>query len=249
MAKTDDAMWQRISAFVFDEESAAFPFSVRLARENGWTDAFAARAIAEYRRFAYLCCISPEPMTPSVAVDEVWHLHLVYTRSYWQDFCGKALGKPLHHGPTKGGGAEGRKFHAWYERTLLLYEREFGAAPPRDIWPAAEIRFDVSRQPRKVDPSTAWVVPKPRGNLLRPVPLAALAFTTIALAGCSLLMTDEGDVNIVAVIVMVFVAYLAFRLIASAGVSKGGKDGGGCGGGASCGGESGCGGGGGCGGD
>jgi hypothetical protein len=161
----------------------ALPFSKRLARENGWPEAFAARAVEEYRRFTYLCCVSPEPMTPSVAVDEAWHLHLVYTRNYWQAFCGEALGRPLHHGPTAGGKAESTKFRAWYERTLSLYAKEFGVPPPADIWPPADVRFDPSRQPRKVDPATTWVIPKPPGNLMRPAPLAGLAVSAVALAG------------------------------------------------------------------
>ena len=32
---------------------------------------------------------------PSDEVDQAWHLHLVYTRSYWGEFCPNVLGKPL----------------------------------------------------------------------------------------------------------------------------------------------------------
>ena len=246
MAMTDSALWQRISRFSFDEPDAAFRFSERLARENGWTESFAARAIAEYRRFAYLCCVSADAMTPPVAVDEVWHLHLVYTRNYWQRFCGDALGRPLHHGPTKGGGAERTKFRDWYDRTLALYAREFGVEPPSDLWPPSAVRFDPARQPRKVDPAQVWVIAKPSSTIFRPLPLAVLAITAIAMAGCSLLTKEDGSANVGLIVVLGAAAVLVFRLVTPANWWKGGKNGGnGCG--SSCGGDSGCGGGGGCG--
>ena len=75
---------------------------------------------------------------PSEDVDQAWHLHLTYTRSYWKRFCGDVLGRPLHHDPTRGGPAEARKHLAMYDRTLAAYREAFGHEPPPDIWsPAA----------------------------------------------------------------------------------------------------------------
>src|SRR5580698_4696137 len=92
----------RVEAFQLDDPKAALPFSQRLARENGWTQAFAVRVVREYRRFAFLAIAAGHPVTPSEAVDQAWHLHLCYTESYWNHFCRETLGQPLHHGPTKG---------------------------------------------------------------------------------------------------------------------------------------------------
>ena len=128
-------LWRRIEAFGFDEPGVACPFSARLARENGWTLAYAQRAIAEYRRFAFLAVASGHAVTPSKAVDEVWNLHLIYTRSYWQEFCPKVLGRPLHHEPGRGVADDEGRFAAQYAQTCASYERCFGAAPPEDIWP------------------------------------------------------------------------------------------------------------------
>ena len=86
----------------------------RLARDNGWTFEFAERVVEEYRRFAFLAKTAGHPVTPSDEVDQMWHLHLTYTRSYWDDFCGRVLEAPLHHDPTQGGRAEGEKFDDWY---------------------------------------------------------------------------------------------------------------------------------------
>ncbi len=112
-------------------------FTKRLSRENRWSKLYTARALAEYKRFIYLAAVSPNPVTPSEAVDKVWHLHLVYTRSYWQDLCAGLLGRPLHHDPSAGGGSEATKFLTWYEATKSLYRQEFGVEPAADLWPAA----------------------------------------------------------------------------------------------------------------
>src|SRR6476620_6216517 len=130
-----ESLWKRIEAFSLDEPGVQFSFSQRLARENRWTIARARRGIEEYKRFMCLGCVADHPVSPSEDVDQVWHLHLAYTQSYWTDFCGKILGRPFHHCPTKGGEAESAKFEDWYAKTLQSYRRFFGEEPPRDIWP------------------------------------------------------------------------------------------------------------------
>ncbi len=140
----------RISTLDFDAADAAFSFSARLARENGWSRAFAAKAVEEYRKFCFLAVHAGHPVTPSDGVDQVWHLHLTYSQHYWQALCRDTLERPLHHGPTKGGAAEDCKFHDWYEATLASYRRYFGE-PPNDVWPAADERFDARHDFVRID--------------------------------------------------------------------------------------------------
>jgi hypothetical protein len=104
-------------------------------------------------------------VTPSDAVDQAWHLHLLYTRNYWEDFCGGVLKCPFHHGPTRGGTDESVRYFTWYETTLVSYRRIFGVQPPADIWPASETRFSTARAFRRVDTASFWLVPKPRKRL------------------------------------------------------------------------------------
>lgn len=129
------SLWKRIEAFSIDDPSAGIKFSGKLAAQNGWTPSFAARAVAEYKKFIFLCCISPTGASPSKVVDEVWHLHLTYTHNYWKEFCGGVLQQEIHHHPSKGGPAEGIKHRSWYAETLMIYKRVFEDDPPADVWP------------------------------------------------------------------------------------------------------------------
>ena len=127
-------LYQRIQAFSLDDPDAELSFSQRLAKDNNWSLEYTDRAIGEYKKFAFLAVAAGHPVTPSDLVDQVWHLHLSYTRSYWEDFCPRVLQMSLHHDPTRGGQAETEKFDDWYQRTLESYDRFFGQSPPAEIW-------------------------------------------------------------------------------------------------------------------
>lgn len=229
---------EAILAFELDEPEASFSFSRRLARENRWTPEFAVRAIDEYKRFLILCAEAGHPVTPPDAVDQVWHLHLCYTDSYWNRLCGGVLGFPLHHGPTKGGDAERSKFESWYEATWESYERIFGEAPPEDIWPSPHAH--PGRQDfRRIDCASHFVLPK-RLVLRGAAAIGIAGFITISLAGCRSALAEG---NIVPWIWIVFGALILLVIIVA--IRNGGKggSGGGCGWFGGCGGgDSGCGG-------
>ena len=153
----DHPVWQRLTVFTIGPEDAALSFAQRLARENGWSQLFADRVIEEYRRFCFLAVTGAGQATPSDAVDQAWHLHLTYSRDYWQHFCPEVLGCDLHHGPTNGGQAERSRFFDQYAATLLRYEQTFGP-PPADIWPGAAQRLLDDPRARRVHPRQGMVV-------------------------------------------------------------------------------------------
>jgi len=70
----------------------------------------------------------------------VWHLHLLCSDAYWNDFCPRVLGRPLHHHPARGGQAERGRFHEQYRATIRSYRQHFGE-PPADLWPPVDVRF------------------------------------------------------------------------------------------------------------
>jgi hypothetical protein len=159
------ALLQCIQAFSLDQVGSELPFSRRLARENGWSTDYTRRVIEEYKRFAFLAMVAGHPVTPSDPVDQVWHLHLTYSRSYWEDFCPNVLGKALHHEPTRGGRAEQQKFFEWYRHTLESYERLLGQPPPSDIWPGPSIRFGGEEHFVRINQAGYWLIPKPNGGI------------------------------------------------------------------------------------
>jgi hypothetical protein len=153
-------VWLALAAYSIGPEDAALGFSRCLARENGWSGDYTARVIAEYYRFAFLAVTVDHPVTPSDAVDQAWHLHLCYTRDYWQRFCPDVLGRDLHHGPTAGGLIEEHRYFDQYAATLASYRAVFGECAPEDIWPAAAKRLRDDPRARRVHPRDAFVLPK-----------------------------------------------------------------------------------------
>lgn len=181
-----EALWDRIVAHRFDDPAARLTFTARLARENGWTIGKAVRVVDEYRRFVFLALTAGHAVTPSEDVDQAWHLHLAYTRDYWQIFCRNVLGEPLHHGPTRGGRAAADRYDDQYRQTLAAYEAAFDTPPPADIWPTPEQRFGPDLAWRRVNVANHWVVPKPRwlrGRTRKATSLAGLAAVPLMAAG------------------------------------------------------------------
>ncbi|MEM8838275.1 MAG: hypothetical protein AAGE89_09300 [Pseudomonadota bacterium] len=154
------ALHKRVFSITFDDPDASFPFSERLARDNAWDEDFAKRVLFEYRRFAYLIVRSGRELTPSDAVDQAWHLHLTYSRHYWGEWT-DALGRSIHHGPTKGGGGEARRYDQNYRDTLTLYEETFGEAPPKAIWPDPKERFRNPERFKRLDTSQYVILKRP----------------------------------------------------------------------------------------
>ncbi|MEY4927622.1 MAG: hypothetical protein RI894_2058, partial [Bacteroidota bacterium] len=156
MSLKNPPLWKRIEDFDLDEPSAVRPLSKKLQHAQNWSFAFTAHAIFEYKRFVYLCCTEPNGASPSKVVDEVWHLHLTYTRNYWDEFCGKILEMPLHHEPSRGGDKELFKHQSWYERTLQAYRESFHEEPPSDFWQPIKYKQKQTLHPKTVYLSTLF---------------------------------------------------------------------------------------------
>jgi hypothetical protein len=153
-------LWTKIKTFELDESEISLSFTDRLARENGWTIEYSVRTILEYKKFIFLLIITNHPLTPSDQVDQVWHLHLLYTQSYWEDFCENTIKRKIHHGPTKGGPTEKSKYTNYYEKTKELYFEVFKTETPKDIWPSSKIRFTETNF-KRINLDRNWIIKKP----------------------------------------------------------------------------------------
>lgn len=198
----------RILRFQVDSGQPEFGFLDRLAQENGWTRQHAQQVYDEYLKFLYLCSISTDTLTPSDAVDQAWHLHLTYSASYWTDLCGNVLGRALHHGPTRGGRLEDRRYHDAYDRTLRLYQSVWGESPPETIWPAAADRFRDAAAFRRINTATHIVVSRQRMSsaLLLVAVLAAIGYPAYAQA-------RDDSIGVVTVFLTIVVAVLGLVLV------------------------------------
>lgn len=242
------ACWARLAAYDFDDPDHQLSFTDRLSRENAWPTEYAARVIEEYKRFCWLAVHANHPVTPSDAVDQVWHLHLTYSRDYWDRFCPDVLGQPLHHGPTKGGIDEDEKYRLWYEKTLHSYDSAFGR-PPIDIWLAPDDRFADASQFVRVNRAALNT---------QPHSLLSLEAILMMVLGGGILMflllsvtipKSVGFFSVISAVLLLLLLAIAFGFIRLSGRRNNHAQGNGCGGcGGPVGGDGGCGASGGCGG-
>ncbi|MCJ2049882.1 TIGR04222 domain-containing membrane protein [Methylobacterium sp. J-070] len=150
--------WHRIARHPFERADHGLDFTRRLARDRGWSLAYARGGVEAYRRFCFLAVTCGVEVTPSEEVDEVWHQHLTYPRDYWEVWCAGVLRTPLHHDPTWGGAAADARDRAQYAETLALHEAWSGPADPA-YWPATHRRFRRRARFRVVDRDGALILP------------------------------------------------------------------------------------------
>jgi len=238
------SLWTRLQSFEFDTGSPALTFAQRLAQEQRWTQAFALRVLEEYRRFLFLACTLKHQVTPSKHVDEAWHLHLTFTRSYWERLCPQVLQRSLHHDPTRGGAAEGAKFVDWYQRTLEAYREAFDQEPPSDIWPSSKVRFaphngapngtpeptsDTPHSPvvPPISPPRSdadyWVIRKPsRGRALTSI---VCGLGVMLIGGCTPLVLGTGQSSMPLILILGLFAGTGLLLLLIAAFRKhGGRE-------------------------
>jgi hypothetical protein len=133
-------LWEHITARFGNTHASVKAFTGKIARKHNWKTSFAAKALGEYKKFIYLGIVSDFQVTPSKAIDIVWHEHLLFSKAY-REFCTTIIKQPFDHNPellpmTDQTGV----FSVQYLDTLELYKTEFGIEPPVDIW--GDPKFD-----------------------------------------------------------------------------------------------------------
>jgi hypothetical protein len=175
------AVWNKLRTYQFDNPDSVLSFSRRLQRENGWDEAYAQRVLEEYLRFMFLTRFAGHSVTPSDQVDQVWHLHLLYSDEYFNNFCPNYLGEVIHHGPTRGGSKENAKYKNWYSKTLYTYKRIFGESPPKDIWPGSSERFQDAAAFRRINTAETVLIKRRRFDILITLIIVTTAYTITSL--------------------------------------------------------------------
>jgi len=215
-------LYKRIQAFALDWPDSQLSFSQRLAKDNGWSLGYTQRAIEEYKKFIFLAVAAGHPVTPSDQIDQVWHLHLTYTRSYWQEFCPKILQTTLHHEPTRGGSSEQLKFGSWYSKTLESYEQFFGHIPPIDIWPKPKDRFGRDLHFIRINTQQSWILSKPNFTVffkpqLRKIGIFTfLVLLSLMITSCQIISQIPNPINFTGSEFLTFYIFLGVMGIALA---------------------------------
>jgi hypothetical protein len=203
MTKHEKQLWEKISQFDFNDGGNDFKFSDRLARENNWSLDYAKKVIEEYKKFLFLCCNTTTGVTPSDQVDQAWHLHLTYTKSYWIDLCKNTLEKEIHHNPTKGGSSEVSKFDYWYSQTKEDYKTIFEINPPIEIWPNNKNRFnDIDF--KRINTTRNWIIKKPSLKQKSILLTSLVVFTSLFLIQATFLEGSFAGFTIILVIICLF---------------------------------------------
>lgn len=117
---------------------------------QGWTPKQLDLFEQEYRRFLALNLMYQfEAIVPCHDVDMVWHAHILDTAAYRVD-CDAIFGEFFDHFPYFGlrGEDDAAALDVAYERTLALYEQEFGAAP-EGVWQYAQSCGRKNCKPQK----------------------------------------------------------------------------------------------------
>lgn len=164
-----------------------------LAREILHFSLEKSKAVAvEYLRFMQLKAKYDKPnarsdLAPSGIVDQMWHTHLLDTRSY-QALESLLLeeGGRIHHNPIL---KEQPRYARRLTHTLEVYEETFVTTPPADIWDVKNARDDESESSEKEDSDSSSDAPtagismppiiRGRGRSLQPQctsPLSSSAF-------------------------------------------------------------------------
>jgi len=233
MTPEENTLWLKLASLNLDDDNASFKFSHRLARENGWTISYSKQVIEEYKKFIFLCTITNTGVTPSDQVDQAWHLHLTYTKSYWKDLCENILNKEIHHNPTKGGKSEGEKFNDFYTDTIKLYKEKFKKEPPISIWPNNKKRFsDINFQ--RINLKNYWLVKRPKIGVKNLILISIILIGIFSIQASS---SDNTGLFIVLIVLVGIIVYNIFNNKNGGNNSGNGCSGGGCG---SSGGHSGC---------
>lgn len=91
----------------------------------------AARACTELSKFLEICARSDQPLSPSVAVDDVWHEFILHTQDY-AEYCENTFNKMIHHHPVRTAPVD--EIAESYQRTISLLLLHFGEIDNR-LWP------------------------------------------------------------------------------------------------------------------
>ncbi len=127
----DPALWAAIRDHPLRLEGK-LPDLERLVLRHGRLGGARTRAaLQEYRRFLYLAALAPREVAAPPLIHRIWRAHARNHQGYTVDLSRGVIRRPLPE-PFD---LPPPLTDAAHARTRALYRAEFGAAPPRSLWP------------------------------------------------------------------------------------------------------------------
>eukprot|EP00794_Sanderia_malayensis_P002997 gene2997-3455_t len=135
----------------------------RLMRLKLWSEEKATAGVAEYEKFLCLKAVLKDfkatKLSPSLPIDEVWHLHILDTERYSQD-CIEFCGEMIHHDVD--GDIDIFKRAIRRNATKIAYQMQNGSEPSGEMWHFEEINdrdaADLSHVAECNEPTGTYIV-------------------------------------------------------------------------------------------
>jgi small ubiquitin-related modifier len=113
----------------------ATPLVERCIRIHGWSEEFALKVLAGYRQFLGWKNIFEDfhanKLSPSIAVDQMWHQHILDNRNFAED-CQLLFGKIIFHDPDGGLDVEAHRKRIANTKNALCMQ--YGEDYDREVW-------------------------------------------------------------------------------------------------------------------
>ena len=121
LADTERALLKdKVMAHQNDGLIAKYCYEMNVSNQEAQT------AFTELKKFLFICGTTDEKLTPSIALDDIWHQFILFTKSY-MNFCNEYFGRMIHHLPDVEFNQETKKANNLsYAKTCEIAEMEFG---------------------------------------------------------------------------------------------------------------------------
>lgn len=138
----------------------------RVARDLELSPLEAEALFQETKRFLYLAAASETRLAPPPAIDDCWHLFLIFTEDY-ADFCSRYFGRFLHHRPRRPEDPKGDGQPV--SMTLSMAKQEFGTlgSPYWNLGPNEASDCSPSTNCESPPSDCALYAPSPREEQMR----------------------------------------------------------------------------------
>ena len=222
MKPKEKQLWGKLKQYPLHTVDTLVPFYTRLMRKHNWDKTYTLKTITEYKKFMFLWSVAGVPLFAPAPIRKVWQLHLMYTQSYWMEFCRGIFGTPIHHSLTSDDDINYEEEAAIYSQLTKVYQQYFDTPPPKSIWLETESVLREKYQKREEvkamkaqESASIWhlfyylqgLIPKAKGHWF----IASFISLFVILSQPEDLDYETGIAFIAVVLMIIGIAVMAIR--------------------------------------